>query len=249
MRKLVPGLLVVLTACAWSALLPAAEPSRPTEPKRVLLLTGEDYPGHKWQVTAPVLRQQLAQDARLNVEVVEDLTFLRSPRLHEFATVVMHFKNYDPAVPGREGWENLERFVREGGGLVLVHFACGAFQEWPQFVKLAGRVWNPQLRGHDPYGSFRVEITAESHPVTAGMQSFDTTDELYTCLDGDTPVTVLATSVSKVDQKTYPMAFVLSYGKGRVFHSPLGHDTVGLENPAVGQLFRRATAWSAGLEP
>lgn len=248
MRVPITRFLLVLAA-GWlsSAFVLAADPATP--PKRILLITGEDYPGHKWRETTPVLRDQLAQDKRLQVDVVEDLVFLRSPKLHEFDAVVMHFKNYDPAMPGREGWENLERFVREGGGLVLVHFANGAFQEWPDFVQLAGRVWNPQLRGHDPYGTFRVEITAESHPITAGMQAFETTDELYTCLDGATPITVLATAVSKVDQKTYPMAYVLPYGKGRVFHSPLGHDTVGLAVPAVGQLFRRATAWSAGLEP
>jgi len=27
-----------------------------------------------------------------------------------------------------------------------------------------------------------------------------------------------------VDKKDYPMAFVMNVGKGRVFHSPLGHD-------------------------
>ena len=35
-----------------------------------------------------------------------------------------------------------------GKGLVLVHFACGAFQEWPEFVELAGRVFHSVL-GHD----------------------------------------------------------------------------------------------------
>jgi type 1 glutamine amidotransferase len=155
--------------------------------KRVLLLTGEDYPGHKWRETTPVLRTQLEQDTRLGIHVVEDLKFLRSPELHTFAAIVMHFKNYDPAVPGPEGQENLARFVRQGGGAVLVHFACGAFQEWPDFVQLAGRVWDPKLRGHDPHGSFRVDIVDSQHPITQGFPAFDVTDELYTCLAGETP--------------------------------------------------------------
>jgi type 1 glutamine amidotransferase len=217
--------------------------------KRVLLLTGEDYPGHKWRETTPVLRTQLEQDTRLGIHVVEDLKFLRSPELHTFAAIVMHFKNYDPAVPGPEGQENLARFVRQGGGAVLVHFACGAFQEWPDFVQLAGRVWDPKLRGHDPHGSFRVDIVDSQHPITQGFPAFDVTDELYTCLAGETPVTMLATAVSKVDQKAYPIAFVLPYGQGRVFHSPLGHDARAFSTPAVGELFRRGTAWAAGLPP
>jgi len=242
-----PALLIAAWCQAIGTLAAEQAPAQPAKP--ILLLTGEDYPGHKWKETTPVLRSQLEKDARLQIQVVEDLKFLRSPDLHKFAAIVMHFKNYDPAVPGPEGQENLARFVREGGGAVLVHFACGAFQEWPEFVNLAGRVWNPKLRGHDPYGVFRVDIADANHPITRGLASFDVPDELYTCLAGEPPVTVLATAVSKVDQKTYPMAFTLAYGKGRVFHSVLGHDVKAFSTPAVGGLFRRATAWAAGLEP
>ena len=250
-----------LGACAVLALLPsgpagAGRPraegggtNPPTDQRRILLLTGEDYPGHKWRETAPVLRQQLARDARQRIDLVKDLTFLRTPGLHDYRAVVMHFKNYDPRVPGPEGQANLERFVREGGGLVLVHFACGAFQEWPEFVKLAGRVWNPKLRAHDPRGRFRVELLDTGHPITRGLGSFETTDELYTCLDGSVPITVLAESQSKVDGKRYPMAFVLDYGRGRVFHCHRGHDVAAFLAEGVGELFRRGTAWAAGLSP
>ncbi len=217
---------------------------------KVLIVTGEDYPGHKWQRTEAVLRRQLIADSRLTVDVVRDLTQLASADLRAYDAVVLHFKNYDPAVPGRDGYDNLTRFVRAGGGLVLVHFACGAFQEYKQeFETLAGRVWNPKFRGHDRYGRFRVEILETDHAVTRGMTSFETTDELYTCLEGTTPVTVLADARSNVDGKRHPMAFVLRYGAGRVFHSPLGHDVRALAVPAVGALFRRGCAWAAGLDP
>jgi type 1 glutamine amidotransferase len=79
------------------------------------------------------------------------------------------------------------------------------------------------------------------------MQAFETDDELYTCLAGDRPVEVLATARSKVDGKVYPMAFVLNYGKGRVFHTALGHDVKAITNPNVAELFRRGCAWAAGL--
>jgi type 1 glutamine amidotransferase len=212
-----------------------------------LLVTGEDYKGHKWKLTTPVLREQLQQGGQLVVDVTEDLKELRSARLHEFDAVVMHFKNYNAEVPGRAGFDNLARFVQNGGGLVLVHFACGAFQEFgADFEKLAGRIWNPKLRGHDPHGKFRVDIVDHRHPITREMKPFETTDELYTCLDGKTPITVLADAQSKVDGKRYPIAFVLNSGKGRVFHCVLGHDPVALQPAAVGELFRRGCLWSAG---
>ena len=157
--------------------------------------------------------------------------------------------NWEKPDPPAEALERFRTFVENGGGLVLVHFACGAFQKWPEFVKVAGRVWNPKLRGHDPHGVFRVEFTDAKHPITAGLAPFETLDELYTCLDGATPITILAKATSKVDKKDYPMAFVLPYGKGRVFHCPLGHDLRAFAAPEVSELFRRGTAWAAGLPP
>jgi type 1 glutamine amidotransferase len=254
--------LSTFAAGADPAPKPAMDPApenaqRALDAKRILLITGEDYQrrkksrikGHVWQETAPALRDELQKDARLEVDILDDLKLLRSQDLSKYAAVVMHFKNYKPQVPGRAGYDNLASFVENGGGLVLVHFACGAFQEFKEdFEKVAGRVWNPTMRGHDRSGPFQVEVIKPDHPALAGLKSFETTDELYTCLDGDTPIDVLATAVSKVDGKTYPMVFVLKYGKGRVFHCPLGHTVAALTNEPVAELFRRGTAWVAGTE-
>jgi type 1 glutamine amidotransferase len=217
--------------------------------RKVLIVTGIDYPGHKWKLTAPVLAQAIAADKRLQVTVTEDPNDLADDELGSYDVIVLHFMNWETPDPGPTARANLKAVVRSGKGLVLVHFACGAFQEWPQFVELAGRVWDPKLRGHDPHGKFAVKIVDPEHPAMKGMKDFETTDELYTCLAGKTPIKVLATARSKVDNKDYPMAFVLNYGKGRVLHSVLGHDVQALANPDVGRLFRNACAWGAGLEP
>lgn len=218
--------------------------------KRILLITGEDFKGHLWPQTTPILRNHLAKDSRLKIDVLQDLTLLHSTKLADYHALVLHFKNYDPKTPGRVAFDNLKTYVHNGGGLVLVHFACGAYQEFKDdFVQIAGRVWDPKLRGHDRYGQFKVNITDNKHPITRNMKSFTTTDELYTCLVGETSIRTLATAVSNVDHKTHPMAFVLNVGQGRVFHSTLGHDTAALSVDAVGALYRRATAWAAGLKP
>jgi len=160
--------------------------------------------------------------------------------------VVLHYVKWHKPDLGEPCQENLKKFVTGGKGLVVVHFACGAFQKWAGFEELAGRVYNPKLRGHDPHGTFTVRITDGKHPITAGMKDFQTLDELYTCLDGKTPIQVLAMATSKVDKKDYPMAFVLTAGKGKVFHCPLGHDVRAFAAEGVQELFRRGTAWVAG---
>jgi uncharacterized protein len=234
-------LLLVILPVGCTAHRPAEAESR-----RVLLVTGVDYPGHKWAETAPVLAQAIRADTRLQVTITETPADLAGD-LTAYDSIVLHFMNWEVPDPGPAARASLERFVREGGGLVLVHFACGAFQDWPQFVNLVGRVWDPQLRAHDPYGEFQVRITDSDHPTMHGLKDFSTIDELYTCLAGDVPIRVLATAKSKVDNQDYPIAFVLNYGQGRVFHSVLGHDVQALENPPVAVMFRNAAAWTAGL--
>jgi type 1 glutamine amidotransferase len=242
------GLAVaLLLGLAGQPLLAAA-----AGPARVLLVTGMDYPGHVWRETTPVLRAQLDKDPRLAVTVIEDPHLLDSAALANYAAVVLHFQNWETPGPGPAARENLRRFVENGGGLVLVHFACGAwYGAWPEFKNLAGRAWFGPNGGrqHDPHGPFTVNIRDASHPVTAGLKDFETTDELYTCLEGGAPIRVLATARSKVDGKDYPMAFVREYGRGRVFHTPLGHDARAFSPEPVGELLRRGTTWAANLAP
>ena len=228
-----------------------AAPAKVPRPgaKRVVIVTGLEHPAHNWRLTAPAVAGALEKDARLDARVVEDPQFIGSPELKDYDVVVLNYMNFEKPAPGPEGRAALRQFVEGGKGLVLVHFACGAFQDWPEFRNLAGRVWDPKLRGHDPFGRFRVEITGQDHPIMKGMAAFETADELYTCLTGDRPIEVLAKARSKVDGKDYPMVFVLTFGKGRVFHNVLGHDAKAIENPPVAELYRRGTAWAAGLEP
>jgi len=248
-----PALLVLLLVLGGMSLSIAAEAPGAAPRRRILLVTGVDYPGHHWRETAPALVQALRKDQRLEVSVVEDPAFLDSAALNGYDAVLLHFQNWEQPGPGQAARDNLRRFVENGKGLLLAHFACGAwYGEWPEFSKLAGRVWagpGPEVRQHDPFGTFRVTVTATNHPVTRGMAAFETKDELYTCLIGEHPIEVLAEAISKVDGKPYPMAFVSRYGRGRTFHCVLGHDAAALSVPEVQTLFRRAAAWAAGLEP
>lgn len=243
-RRLTLGAVVLGALLAVNVNVRAAD----DEVRKVVIVTGIDYPGHKWKETAPVLAVELRKDPRLLVDVVETPEFLATDKLAEYDVAVLHFMNWETPDPGEKARQNLMDFTSKGGGLVAVHFACGAFQGWPEFEKLVGRVYDPNMRPHDPHGAFTVQVTDANHPIMQGLKPFETTDELYTCLAGNIPIHVLAEAKSKVDGKNYAMAFVLQYGKGRVFHSPLGHDVQAF-GPAVGELFRRGTAWAAGLTP
>jgi type 1 glutamine amidotransferase len=236
-------LLLVLSVAAAIA----AEPAQKVAPDRVrvLIVTGVDYPGHPWKETAPAIRKVLEQDKRFEVRIVEDPEFLASPAVADYDVIFLHFKNYQPVKRATQVRENLVNLVKQGKGLVAFHFACGAFEDWPEFADLVGKVWDRKT-GHDPRGPFEVHIAQRDHPITRGMKDFQADDELYTCLIGERPVEILATARSKVTGKDHPMAFVFEFGKGRVFHSPLGHDVRSIEMPGVAELLRRGCLWAAG---
>jgi uncharacterized protein len=248
------ALAILLCGCTmvWSADAPAQQGSKKA---RVLIITGIDYPGHLWRQTSPVLAKALSGDNRLEVFTAEDPNLLDSAAIQKYDLIVLHFQNWEQPGPGERARENLRQYVDSGKGLALVHFACGAWQgEWPEFEKLAGRIWfganpGPGKRQHDPYGPFRVEFPDPAKPIVKGMVPFDTQDELYTCLTGDHPIEVVAHAKSTVDGKYYPMAFTSNYGKGRTFHTVLGHDAKALSIPGVQELCRRGCAWAAGLTP
>lgn len=219
-----------------------------TNQTRVLLVTGVDYPAHEWRKTAPVLKEILEQGGGAEVRIVEDPAFLDSAELTNYDVVLLHFQNWEVPGPGAVARENLQRYVVNGGGLVSVHFACGAWHgEWPEFANLLGRVWRGTNGSqHDGRGPFKVEIVDKEHPVTRGLSDFVTDDELYTCLVGDAPIHLLAQAKSKVDQQNHPQAHVRDYGQGRVFLTTLGHDVRAYTNSVVPQLIRQGTAWAAG---
>jgi type 1 glutamine amidotransferase len=137
---------------------------------------------------------------------------------------------------------------------VVVHFANGAFHaslpetppsDWPEYRRICRRVWNHGTSSHDPYGRFRVQITKD-HPITAGLNSFETIDELYCNQQGDLPIEVLAAARSTVTGRDEPMAFVYEYGKGRVFQTVLGHAAESIRTPGTAALIRRGAVWAAG---
>ena len=245
-------LLLAVAAGVSPVALRSADAFETAETRRVLLVTGEDK-HHDWKATAPLLKEQLERDSRLSVTILDDLGKLSSTDLSAYSGVVLHFKNSSPDLPGRKAFDRLRKFVRGGGGLVLVHFACGAFEEFrDEYAEMAGRVWfglrpPPGRRQHDSRGLFEVRIEDTCHPITEGLANFKTDDELYTCLIGDADIVVLATALSAVDKQSYPMAFTRDFGDGKVFHCTLGHDVRALSIPAVSELYCRGFAWGVGL--
>ena len=238
MRSLI---MILLTVAAFVAAARADD----VKPVQVLLVTGVDHPAHDWKKTTPVICELLEKDKQFAVRVIEDPNLMASATVFDVDVVLLHFRNEQPLAQEQLVRANLSKFVEQGGGLVVLHFACGAFGDWPEFRNLAGKVWDG-TNTHDPRGVFTVELTDVEHPITRGTNDFQTDDELYIGLVGERPVQLLATARSKVTGRDHPLAFTFQYGSGRVFHTALGHDERAIRTPETAELIRRGCLWVAG---
>ncbi len=144
--------------------------------------------------------------------------------------------------------KSLADFIREGGGLAVIHAGVASFHKWPEFGDIIGaRFDNHPWRS----GSTVVlRIEEPGHPLTAAFKEsfFIVTDEIYqvtapysrenlrvlVTVDPErTSTTAAQKELIHREDKDFAMTWVKSYGKGRVFYCALGHEHELFWNPIV----------------
>jgi type 1 glutamine amidotransferase len=160
-------------------------------------------------------------------------------------------------------------------GFVVVHAANNAFGGWKEYNQMIGMGWRGNTGGERLYldtdgkevkvpsgkgdgsghrytGPFTITVRDGEHPITKGMPKewLHVRDELYDNMRGPIEnVKVLATAYSDKDKKGTgvhePMIWTVSYGKGRVFHTPMGHDVGAMRCWGFAGTLTRGTEWAA----
>ncbi|KAA2217027.1 MULTISPECIES: ThuA domain-containing protein [Maribacter] len=207
----------------------------------------------------------------------------------------MDFEKYDVIISnlGAESplWPeatraDFEKYIANGGGLVVVHAANNAWGDWDEFNKMialgawggrdestgpyvyyndSGEVIHDAAAGvcgsHGPEYEFPITTRAPEHPIMKGLPTtwMHTQDELYERMRGPFEnATILATAFADVERnappwnpevkglgQNVPMLMAIDYGKGRVFHTTLGHFDYSMECVGFITTLQRGSEWAA----
>lgn len=152
-------------------------------------------------------------------------------------------------------------FLKSGKGLAVIHAGVASFRNWPEFGDLVGARFDNHPWGAGSTVTLRVE--EPDHPLTGAFKEpfFIVTDEIYQVTDpySRDKVRVLLSvdpsrtritpqqreAIHRADMD-FPMTWVKSYGKGRVFYCALGHEHPLFWNPIVLQHYLDGIQFAIG---
>ena len=149
-------------------------------------------------------------------------------------------------------WEAYNKMIGLGGwDRGHLPETAGKYLYWEEGKAVTSNAKGPR-GNHGPGWAFLVEIRNAEHPITAGLPDafLHASDELYDYMWGPAEnVTILATANAEKEHggsgRHEPMLMVISYGKGRIFHTALGHDVQQVRSVSFIVTFLRGAEWAA----
>lgn len=224
--------------------------------KLISVLIVDGFSNHEWKQTTAVTKWILEESGLFQVEVSTipaDSNERKSwlPQFSDYAVVVQNTNNIHDT---RLRWPSqaekaLERYVKKGGGLYVLHSANNAFPHWQAYDEMIGLGWRADTVGYALEVKADKQIVRHSpgegkgtshgerfnaliqilnrHPINKGYpEAWQTVNtEVYSFPRGPAKnLTILSYAYDSSDtKKMWPVEWVVSYGKGRVYNSSLGH--------------------------
>ena len=219
------------------------------KPVRVLIFSGQN--NHNWRETTPKLKAILETGGRFKVDITEHPEQCDAATFAQYDALLSNWNAFGN--PPVTNWPAATRaafldFVRSGGGFVSVHAGSSSFNDWPEYQQLGGAAWGKGT-GHGKMHTNQVRLLPSSHPITAGVNDFETYDEFWhgpQVFAGSRP---LAEVTPKTEfggsGKPEPVAFATSFEHGRGFTLLLGHDARAMESAGFQTLLQRGVEWAA----
>ncbi len=244
---------------AATVLLAAATALTPQQPPiQTLLVSGAN--NHDWQWTSPEIARVLTETGRFKVTITNnpktDLAGVAEQ--HASGDLDLIVLDYNGPRWGKSSEDAFLQAVRQGCGVTIIHAADNAFTGWKEYEQMVGLLWR-RGTGHGRYHPFDVVIIDHNHPITIGMENIVMhPDELYHRLKhapgAQYQILMSAFSEPKTGGtgRHEPMVTASMFGKGHVFHTPLGHvwknnipSHATWQDPQLRRLIARGSEWAA----
>jgi type 1 glutamine amidotransferase len=221
----------------------------------VLIVSGANNHDCEW--STPNMKRILEASGKFDVAVTTDpARELADPAI--LAKARLFVLDYNGPRWGEAAERGFLAAVSAGAGVAVIHAANNAFPGFVEYEKLVGHLWRDGT-GHGKFHEFDLKILDRDHPITRGLGEIRRhPDELYHGLQNPQNAThsILAVAHSSIESggsgKDEPMITAGSYGRGRVFHTPLGHvwrkveDTRrSQDDPQFHRLLVRGCEWAA----
>ena len=192
---------------------------------------GHHQPAARAQQLIPALQLR-----GIRIHYIDELSQL-APRVLDQVDCVLIYGNREHLPTETE--DSLISYVKNGGGLVAVHSACGCFGHSDKYIELVGG----QFLSHET-DVFSTQITEPNHPVMKGFEGFESWDETYIHQRHNPDKTVLSKRVEGDHHE--PWTWVRTDGQGRVFYTAWGHDHRTWSHPGFHELLERGIRWASG---
>ena len=211
--------------------------------KSALIVYG-GWSGHEPEECAAIYRRWLHEDG-FSVRMETQTSAFADPSIHDLSLIVPIFTM---SKIEKAEVENLVKAVENGVGLAGHHGGMSdAFRDAVEYQFMVGGQWVAHPGNIIDY---TVDVADPLDPIMAGIKAFPYTSEQY-YMHVDPSNHVLATTTftgehaSWIDGVKMPVAWKRQHGKGRVFHSTLGHQAKEFENREMATMLRRGMNWAA----
>ncbi|MHC4742713.1 MAG: family 16 glycoside hydrolase [Planctomycetota bacterium] len=227
-------------------------PPRLTGPLKVAVLTG----GHGFQQKpfTEMFKSKPFTDKKIEaveIKLKDDSEIFEDISGWDYDVIVMY--NMTQKI-SKKRQDNFKELLDRGIGFVSLHHNMGAFQNWPEFLKIAGGKYQLQAikegkmeirkstYKHDI--DLEVKVVDKKHPVTRGLKDFKIHDEGYKYCRFEKDNHVLLTTDHPDCDKT--VAWISKYKDAKICGIMLGHDGKAYANPAFRKLLSQAILWTGG---
>jgi len=241
------GLLLGCLACS-SQPSSSSTPTTPSgaPPVRVLMLTATAGFRHdSIAIARQVVTALGASSGEFTVTATEDLSSISAATLASYDVLFFALTSGELAFTADQRAAILA-FVSNGKGFLGAHSATDTLYGWPEYGALVGAYF----REHPWTQRAAVIVEDRAHPTTAGLgDRFTIEEEFYAFRDNPrsrVQVLLRLDAASVGSSGDYPLAWVQSYGSGRVYYNALGHFASTWNDPQFQRQMTGAIRWAAG---